>query len=341
MAAHCVIAIDLGGTNIRAALCDGSGAILKRFKQLTHPELGAPAVIHRIAEAARAVLPADRSTDSEQIVAGIGVASPGPIDPYTGTVLYAANLYWHDVALRDALQDALNLPVTVGNDANLAALGEQKYGAGRGVRDLVYITLSTGIGCGVILNDQLVLGHRGLATEIGHMVIDYNAPPGDSGVPGCFEHYAAGPGIARLAQAKARQSQNTKMLELAGGDPSKITAKEVGEAAQSGDPLALEVVHETARIIGLGMVNALHLFDPAMIIVGGSVSLMGEMLFKPVRETIERHAMPPYRGRPLVPAQLGDDCGLLGAAALALQTFAEGEDKNTKHTKGHGEHKKQ
>ncbi len=333
MAAQCVIAIDLGGTNIRAALCDDSGAILKRFKQLTHPELGAPAVIDRIAEAARAVLPdtGDPSTRSEQIT-GVGVASPGPIDPYSGTVLYAANLYWHDVALRDELQRRLGLPVTVGNDANLAALGEQKYGAGRGVRDLVYITLSTGIGCGVILNDQLVLGHRGLATEIGHMVIDYNAPPGDSGVPGCFEHYAAGPGIARLAQAKAREHAGTKMIELAGG-VSKITSKEVGEAAQAGDALALDVVHETARIIGLGMVNALHLFDPAMIIVGGSVSLMGEMLLEPVRETIERHAMPPYRGRPLAPAQLGDDSGLLGAAALAWQAFGM-TDKQHKALEG-------
>lgn len=327
MAAHRVIAIDLGGTNIRAALCDETGVILNRFKQLTRPELGTQAVIDRIAEAARAVWPADGTVD------GVGVASPGPIDPYTGTVLYAANLYWHDVPLRDALHIALKLSVTVGNDANLAALGEQRYGAGRGVRDLVYITLSTGIGCGVILNDQLVLGHRGLATEIGHMVIDYNAPPGDSGVPGCFEHYAAGPGIARLARAKARIHPNTTMIELAGGDAGNITAKEVSEAAQAGDALALDVVHETARIIGLGMVNALHLFDPAMIIVGGSVSLMGEMLFKPVRETIERHAMPPYRGRPLVPAQLGDDCGLLGAAALALQTFSVMKSENTMDTK--------
>jgi len=332
MVNHVVIAIDLGGTNIRAALCDESGSILKRFKQLTQPEQGATAVISRIAETARAVLPEDVQ------VAGVGIASPGPIDPYTGTVLYAANLYWRDVPLRDALQNALQLPVTVGNDANLAALGEQRYGAGKGVHDLVYITLSTGIGCGVILNDQLVLGHRGLATEIGHMVMDFNAPPGDSGVPGCFEHYAAGPAIARLAQTKARAHRNTNMLAIAGGDVNRITSKEVGEAAQAGDVLALEVVHETARIIGLGMVNALHLFDPAMIIVGGSVSLMGDVLLNPVRETIERHAMPPYRGRPLVPAKLGDDCGLLGSAALALQTFANGENKYTKSTKIHEEH---
>jgi len=331
MANHVVIAIDLGGTNIRAALCDESGSILKRFKQFTLPEQGATAVINRIAETARAVLPEDMQ------VIGAGVASPGPIDPYTGTVLYAANLYWHDVPLRDALQQALQLPVTVGNDANLAALGEQSYGAGKGVRDLAYITLSTGIGCGVILNDQLVLGHRGLATEIGHMVMDFNAPPGDSGVPGCFEHYAAGPGIARLAQTKARGDHNTKMLALAGGDINKITAKEVGEAAQAGDALALEVVQEAGRIIGLGMVNALHLFDPAMIIVGGSVALMGDVLLNRVRETIEQNAMPPYRGRPLVPAMLGDDCGLLGAAALALQMFGSEENKTTKNTKVHKE----
>ncbi len=312
---HFVIAIDLGGTNIRAALCDEKGHIHKRFKQLTHPELGAPAVIARIADAARAVWPADGK------VAGVGVASPGPIDPFSGNVLYASNLFWHNVPLRDALQEALKTRVTVGNDANLAALGEQKYGAGKGVRDLVYITLSTGIGCGVILNDQLVLGHRGLATEVGHMVMDYNAPPGDSGVPGCFELYAAGPGIARLAQTKARAHSDTKMIALAGGI-DHITAKEVGEAAQAGDALALEVVREVGRIIGLGFVNVLHLFDPALIIVGGSVSLMGDVLFDPARATIEQHAMPPYRGRPIVPALLGDDCGLLGAAALALQTFA-------------------
>lgn len=328
---HHVIAIDLGGTNIRAALCDDTGRIHKRFKQLTQPEHGAPAVIERIAEAARAVWPAGVE------IAGVGVASPGPIDPFTGTVLYAANLYWHNVPLRDALQAALHLPVTVGNDANLAALGEQKYGAGKGVRDLAYITLSTGIGCGVILNDQLVLGNRGLATEVGHMVIDYTAPPGDSGVPGCFEHYAAGPGIARLAQAKAREQGNTMMVALA-GDISKITAKEVGEAALAGDALALEVVHEVARIIGLGFVNVLHLFDPAMIVVGGSVSLMGDVLFDPVRATVEQHAMPPYRGRPIVPAQLGDDCGLLGAAALAFQAFVQSEPKHTKTTKVSEEH---
>lgn len=308
-----VVAVDLGGTNIRAALCDAHGSVLKRSRQLTQPEGGVDAVIGRIEACIR-----DVAGDATPLA--IGVASPGPIDPFSGTVLYAANLFWDHVPLRALLADRLEAPVAVGNDANLAALGEQRYGAGRGARDMAYVTISTGIGCGVILDDRLVLGHRGLATEIGHMVIDYNGPPIQSGVPGAFEGYAAGPGIARAAQEAARTGRPTRMLDLAGGQIERISAKEVGEAARQGDAVALEVVTRTARILGLGLVNLLHLFDPALIVVGGSVALMGDMLLDPVRATIERYAMPPYRGVPLRPAALGDDSGLLGAAALAWQT---------------------
>lgn len=326
MAEQCVIAVDLGGTNIRAALCNRAGWILKRVKQLTHSEEGQAAVIDRIVESIQAVMPETAAAP----VKAAGVACPGPLDPYTGIVLLAANLQgWRDVPLRDILRARLGLPVAIGNDANLAALGEQKYGAGRGVRDLAYVTISTGIGCGVILNDQLVLGSRGLATEVGHMVIDLASPPIHSGVLGGFEGFAAGPGIARLAQEKLRANANSnsnpnsnanrpsRMLELTGGDISAVTSKEVGEAAKLGDRMALEVVHDVAHVIGLGFVNVLHLYDPAIIIVGGSVSLMGDLLFDPVRETMNRYAMPPYRDRPIVYAQLGDDSGLLGAAALA------------------------
>lgn len=312
-----VVAVDLGGTNIRAALCDAHGAVLKRSRQLTQPEGGVDAVIGRIEAGIREV-----AGDAQP--AAIGVASPGPIDPFSGMVLYAANLFWDHVPLRALLVERLGAPVAVGNDANLAALGEQRYGAGRGIRDMAYITISTGIGCGVILDDRLVLGHRGLATEIGHMVIDCNGPPIQSGVPGAFEGYAAGPGIARAAQNAARDAvrdgRTTRMLDLAGGQIERISAKEVGEAAQHGDAVALDVVGRTARILGLGLVNLLHLFDPALIVVGGSVALMGDVLLDPVRATIERYAMPPYRGVPLRPAALGDDSGLLGAAALAWQT---------------------
>jgi glucokinase len=311
-----VIAVDLGGTNIRVALCDRQGAILKRSRQLTRPEQGVEAVIERIVAGIGELL-----VDTAAPLA-VGVASPGPINPFAGVVLYAANLYWNNVPLLALLRDRLRLPVAVGNDANLAALGEQQYGAGRGVRDMAYVTIGTGIGCGVILDDRLVLGHRGLATEIGHMVIDFNGQPIQSGVPGAFEGYAAGPGIARCAQALLRDGRPSRMLDLAGGKIDLVTAREVGIAAQQGDPPALEVVERTARILGLGFVNLLHLFDPALIVVGGSVALMGEVLFGPVRAAVDRYAMAPYRGVRIVPAQLGDDCGLLGAAALAWRLGA-------------------
>jgi glucokinase len=225
---------------------------------------------------------------------------------------------WSDVPLRDILRRELGIPVEIGNDANLAALGEQRYGTARGVRDMCYVTLSTGIGTGVILNNQLVLGLRGLATEMGHIVMDVNADWTHAGVPGSFEGLASGTAIGKLAQRKLLEGKPSRMLALAGGDINAVTSKEVSEAAHAGDELALEIVAYAARIIGLGFVNIFHLFDPAMIVVGGSVSLMGEMLFEPIRATVQQYVMPPYRDRPIVRAQLGDDCGLLGAAALAF-----------------------
>jgi glucokinase len=304
-----VIAVDLGGTNIRAALCNHEGQVLKRIKQPTHAHEGPQAVIGRMIEAMRGVLP-----DSTELpVRAAAVASPGPLDPYKGIVNYAPNLPgWLDVPLRDIM------PVEIGNDANLAALGEQRYGAAKGVADMAFITLSTGIGMGVILNNRLVLGMRGLATELGHTVMDVNATWTHAGVPGSFEGLASGTYIGRHAQEKLRAGEHSLMLELAGGDISAVTSKEVSDAAQQGDALALSIVAQAARYIGLGFVNVFHLFDPAMIVVGGSVSLMGDMLFEPVRQTVAQYVMPPYRGRPIVHVALGDDSGLLGAAALAF-----------------------
>lgn len=308
-----VVAVDLGGTNIRTARCDASGNILQRTRQLTRPQDGTRAVLDRIVQSVR-----DMAASGDTIHA-VGVASPGTLNPYTGIVMFAPNLGWSDVPLQKLLQNELGLPVGIGNDANLAALGEQQYGAGKGIANLVYVTLSTGIGSGVILNNQLVLGAHGLATEGGHMTVDVFGPISGSGVPGGFEGYAAGPAIARHAQQKLREGRTSKILALVEGEISRVSSKEVSDAAQLGDPLANEIVQHIARIIGLGFVNLLHLFDPEIIVVGGSVALMGDLLLDPVRATIAQYAMPPYRGVPVVPAMLGDDCGLLGAAALAVR----------------------
>lgn len=308
-----VVAIDLGGTNIRTALCNTHGQILTRIKQSTRPEEGRDAVINRMIISVREVLPKTGR------VRAVAVASPGPLNPRTGIVMVAPNLYWRDVPLQQIMQDDLGLPVKLGNDANLAALGEQRYGAGAGYNDMAYVTVSTGIGCGVILNNQLVVGARGLATELGHHCINFTGAPIASGVPGGFEGYCAGPGIAKRAQAKLAQGGPSLLREMTAGDTSKVGAKEVGQAAQQGDVLALTLIQETGYILGMGFVNLLHLFDVEAIVVGGSVALMGDVLFNPVRETIQKFAMPPYRDRQLLMAALGDDSGLLGAAALAAQ----------------------
>lgn len=308
-----VVAIDLGGTNIRTALCDTHGQILKRLKQPTRPEEGRDRVIQRMIDSVREVVP------TESQIRAVAVASPGPLNPRTGIVMVAPNLFWHNVPLQQIMQDALNIPVRLGNDANLAALGEQRYGAGKGYADMAYVTVSTGIGCGVILNNQLVVGARGLATELGHHCINFTGAPIASGVPGGFEGYCAGPGIAKRAQARLAEGGPSILSEMVGGAISKVGAKEVGQAAKLGDPLALALVQETGYILGMGFVNLLHLFDVEAIVVGGSVSLMGNVLFDPVRETIQKFAMPPYRDRQLLMVALGDDGGLLGAAALASE----------------------
>lgn len=313
MSTQQVIAVDLGGTNIRAALCNTEGDILKRTRIPTQAQEGPTVVISRIVSAIRSVMPESGN------VRAAAVASPGPLDPFKGIVMYAPNLPgWLDVPLREILRRELCIPVEIGNDANLAALGEQRYGAAKGLRDMVFITLSTGIGAGVILNNQLVLGMSGLATEVGHIVMDVNSDWTHAGVPGSFEGLASGTAIGKFAQHKLREGRASKMLALAGGDIEAVTAKEVSHAAQAGDALALEIVMRAARIIGMGFVNVFHLFDPAMIVVGGSVSLMGDMLFDPIRATVNQYVMPPYRNRPIVRVALGDDSGLMGAAALAF-----------------------
>jgi glucokinase len=308
-----VIAIDLGGTNFRVALCDARGGIVRRVRHATRPEEGAATVIARMVQAAR-----ELEADSPNVL-GVGVASPGPLNPFTGVVLYVSTLNWRDVPLRDELSRALGLPVQINNDANLAALGEQQFGAARGHADIAYVTLSTGIGCGVILGNRLVLGARGLATELGNTSVEYNSPHNYSGLPGALEGLAAGPAIAALAQRALAEGRSSLLRELAGGRIEQVSAREVGEAANRADALALAVVNHAARVIGIGIVNLLHLFDPALVVIGGSVALMGEVLLRPLRDTVRECAMPPYQSIPLVPAQLGDDSGLLGAAALAWQ----------------------
>ncbi|NOZ29469.1 MAG: ROK family protein [Chloroflexi bacterium] len=310
------LTVDLGGTQIRAALCDAEGHIHRRVHDLTRPTEGRDAVIGRIQGAISQAL-GDTPRDQVQ---GIGIAAPGPLDPKQGVIIFAPNLHdWHNVPLRQIIQEHFGIPTHLGNDANLAALAEHRFGAGRGVHNLIYITVSTGIGGGIICDDRLLLGERGFAAEIGHHTIDADGMRCNCGNVGCLETLSSGPAIARMAREAIEHGQESLLREMSGDDLDQITGKMVHEAALQGDSLAVHVLHRAGHYLGVGIVNLLHLFNPAMIIIGGSVAKAGDFLFDPMWETIRDRSHPIYwENLRIVPPQLGDDVGLLGALALAL-----------------------
>jgi glucokinase len=311
-----VLAVDLGGTQIRAALCDAQGSILRREAALTSSDEGLPAVLERIV---RCCVDALGGVGIEEI-AGVGVGAPGPLNPNTGIVLEAPNLRgWKNVPLRALLAERLGRPTFLGNDANLAALAEHTHGAARQARDMIYLTVSTGIGSGIISNGQLLLGVNGLGAEAGHMIIDMHGPQCGCGNQGCLEAFASGPAITRDVVARLRLGKKSSLTKISGGDLSRIDARMISEAAQGGDRLARKSFVRAGRALGVGIVNLLHLFNPRMVVLGGSVTKAGPFLFDPLETTVRALAGPYYLdGLSIVQAALGDDVGLLGAAALAI-----------------------
>lgn len=304
-----IISIDLGGTRIRAARLDASLHILERKETLTLASEGLEATLERIKRMVREVLPEDGST-----VSGIGISAPGPLDPKTGVVVAPPNLPgWHNVPLADILNAEFGVPVYVGNDANVAALAECLLGAARGTyRHMIYVTQSTGVGSGIIVDGRMLLGKRGLAAEAGHVPVLVDEDEHVSTI----ELEAAGPGMARRARKLIEQGQESLITALVEGDLSRISGSTVGQAALQGDKLALTVVNRAAKILGLGVLGLLHLFNPEIVVIGGGVSNLGDLIFNPVREVVSKYVRDPEYIVPIVPAALGDDVSVLGAAAL-------------------------
>ncbi len=307
---------DLGGTQIRAALCDATGRIHRRAQDLTRAAEGQEAVIARIKATLTEAL-GDTPLDQ---VRGIGIAAPGPLDPKAGVIVFAPNLIgWHNVPLRQIIQDHFGIPTFLGNDANLAALGEYRFGAGRGVQHLIYITVSTGIGGGIIEDGKLLLGARGFAAEVGHQTIQADGPRCNCGNIGCLEVLAAGPAIARMAREAITNGEQSVLQEMVQGDLDQISARLVYEAARQDDAVAIRALHQAGHYLGVGIINLLYLFNPEVIIIGGSVAKAGDFLFAPMWETIRARLHPLYwETLRIVPPELGDDVGLLGALALVL-----------------------
>jgi len=318
-----IIGVDLGATQIRALVADAQGRILGRSATLTHAADGLEAVVGRIEQTVRqaaADVPWAR-------IRGIGVGAPGPVDPREGLVVDPPNLPgWRNVPLRRIMAQVLSLPVRLGNDANLAALAEHRYGAGVGVDNIIYVTLSTGIGGGIIAGGRLLLGARGLAGEVGHQTLVDDGPLCGCGQHGHLEALASGPAIARMAREEVARGHGDRILRLAQGDIEAIDARLVGQAADSGDPFARGIIRRAATYVGIGLANLCNLLNPEMIVIGGGVSAIGDLLFDAVRETVADRAMVGNSQVRIVPAALGDDVVLLGAVALFTTAQMEGRD---------------
>ena len=320
MIAPIFIGVDIGGTSVRAARFDGyTHTPTTKTKAPTLAAKGVETVLERVEKSIREVAPPNLSG-----VAGVGVIAPGPLDPFLGVVLAAPNLPgWANTPVKKILEERLSVPVFLGNDANLAALAEWKFGAARGHHDVLYLTISTGIGGGLISRGEMLLGARGLSLEVGHILAVPDGPLCGCGQRGHLEAVASGTAIGRNAQArlKAGDGDNSKIWELAGGELDKVTGALVGEAALAGDEFAQGFITEAGRFIGRALADFLHLFNPSIVVCGGGVSLLGDILFNPMREAVRKYAMNEFywKNVPIVPAALGDDAGLVGAGALVME----------------------
>jgi glucokinase len=308
------VGIDLGGTQVRAALVDADGTLLARAATATDVAGGPRAVLGQM-RALVAEVTAGLDGPLGDAIAGVGVCSPGPLDAAAGVVLYISTLPgWVDIPLVAWLTEALQVPVVLENDAVSAAIGEWRFGAGRGLSDLVYVTVSTGIGGGVIADGRVLRGRRSMAAHIGHMT---TAPQGEvctCGNRGCWEAQASGTALGALARRHAAQTPDSALA--ASGDT--LESRQVFAAARSGDALARALVAREAAELGLGLVNLLHLYSPERVVLGGGVSSGFDLLHPGIERHIRSWALPPFRDVPVVAAALGQNSGLIGAAGLVL-----------------------
>lgn len=315
------IGIDLGGTKISTGLVDAAGNILAHDYRATRANEGQEAVVRRMVEAARQVMAEADVTPSQ--TAAVGVGAPGPMDLEAGVVVAPPNLQgWKRVPLKRLIEDELGLETFLENDANAAALGEHCFGAGRGVQHMIYVTVSTGVGGGMIFDGKLYHGDSGMAGEIGHITILPNGPLCGCGNRGCLEALASGTAIAARARERIARGASTMIAEMVAGDLELVSAKIVAQAVQQGDVEAQEILTEAMTYLGIGMANLVNLFNPQLIVIGGGLINLGEKLFGAVRRGIVCHAMEASASAvKIAPAELGDKVGVLGAAAVALSSI--------------------
>jgi glucokinase len=308
------IGVDIGGTKIAAGVVDEHGTILETSTVPTPPT--ADGVIDAIADAVR-------DASAEHVVDAVGIGAPGYVDDKRATVLFTPNLTWRHEALKDKVEQRIDLPVVIENDANAAAWGEYKFGVGTGHEDVVCITIGTGLGGGVIIGGRLHRGRFGVAAEFGHIRMVPDGLLCGCGKQGCWEQYASGSALVRYAQQRATATPEnaTILLGLGDGTPEGVEGKHISEAARRGCPVAVDSFRELARWAGAGLADLASLFDPGAFIVGGGVSDEGDLVLDPIRKSYRRWLVG-SRWRPhaeVLAAQLGGQAGMVGVADLARQ----------------------
>lgn len=320
-----VLALDLGGSQIRAGVVSAEGRILVRTGRRTPSGVGPGPVIEACIEELRRAA-ATVSPDVRRSLVGLGLAAPGPLDPATGLLVEPPNFGpgFIDVPFRAPIAEALGLPAALERDTNVAALAELEFGAARGCRDFLYLTISTGIGGAIVVEGRLYGGSDGMAGELGHIPVGFAGPICGCGGVGHVEAYASGAGMARIATGLVSRGAARGLAERARAiAPRELEGRDIAELADHGDPESLAIIEDGRRALGQLMVGLVNTFNPETIVIGGSVAQgQGERLLGPIRHTVATDAFRIPRARVrIVPAELGDDVGLLGSVPLCARSL--------------------
>ena len=313
------IGVDLGGTHIAASLVDKKGKTGKNHEcKISPEERGVDNVLNKMASLIKEIVTEEVSPEE---VYGVGIDAPGYIDTINGICYFSPNFPgWIDIKVAQILEEKVGMPVKVVNDVNAAALGEKFFGAGRGVKNMICITLGTGVGGGVIIDNKLHLGASQGAGEIGHTTVEPNGPVCGCGNKGCFEALVARGAIIRKAQEMIEKNGNTILSSV-----EDLSPLDVFEAAEKGDKVALEIFNEVGRYLGIGLSNLILVLNPEKIVIGGRIANAHKYLFPPATEEIKKRVkMFPPESTQIVLAELGADAGLVGAAVYVFQQMAEG-----------------
>lgn len=318
-----LVGVDLGGTTFTVGVMDFEGNVLSRLDTDTPVEDGPNAVMNKIVEYIDMSM--EKAGLTQNDILGVGLGAPGILDVDRGINIFSPNLKWHNVDMVSPIKNHLNVPVFIENDVRVAALGERRFGAGKGKKYMIFIALGTGIGSGIIINGELFRGSIGGGGEIGHMVIDGNGPKCNCGNYGCFEALAAGPSMVARAEKAIKSGLETKIFDLADKDITKITPALIYKAAKMGDKVALDVFRETSYYLGLGLVTLTTVFNPECIIVGGGIAKSWDILMPPAIQMVKTRSFPGSRDVvEIIPAELGDSAGMIGACVLAMEKLEKG-----------------